>query len=42
MGTLREVKCGQQVQVTKLSGSGAVKRRIMDNGYHKGDADFCT
>ena len=36
MGTLRDVKCGQQVQVTKLTGSGAVKRRIMDMGITKG------
>lgn len=40
MGTLREVKCGQQVQVTKLSGSGAVKRRIMDMGITKGTQIF--
>ncbi len=40
MGTLREVKCGQQVQVTKLSGSGAVKRRIMDMGITRGTQIF--
>lgn len=40
MGTLREVRCGQQVQVTKLLGSGAVKRRIMDMGITKGTQIF--
>ena len=30
MKTLKEVKCGQTVKVTKLTGSGPVKRRIMD------------
>ena len=40
MGTLREVTCGQQVQVTKLSGSGAVKRRIMDMGITRGTQIF--
>ncbi len=36
MRTLREVKCGETVKVTKLNGSGAVKRRIMDMGITKG------
>ena len=36
MGTLREVPCGQTVKVTKLSGEGPVKRRIMDMGITKG------
>ena len=36
MKTLKEVKCGQTVQVTKLTGSGPVKRRIMDMGITKG------
>ncbi len=40
MGTLRDVKCGQQVQVIKLTGSGAVKRRIMDMGITKGTEIF--
>jgi ferrous iron transport protein A len=30
--TLREVKPGQTVRVTKLQGEGPVKRRIMDMG----------
>ena len=34
--TLREVKTGQTVTVTKLLGEGAVKRRIMDMGITKG------
>ena len=36
MKTLKEVKCGQTVMVTKLTGSGPVKRRIMDMGITKG------
>ena len=36
MKTLREVACGQTVTVKKLSGAGAVKRRIMDMGITKG------
>ena len=36
MLTLKEVKCGQTVTVTKLNGVGAVKRRIMDKGITKG------
>lgn len=34
--TLREAKIGQTVSVRKLSGEGAVKRRIMDMGITKG------
>jgi ferrous iron transport protein A len=34
--TLREVKVGETVKVVKLSGEGAVKRRIMDMGITKG------
>lgn len=34
--TLKEVKIGQTVRVTKLNGEGAVKRRIMDMGITKG------
>jgi len=34
--TLREVKVGETVKVTKLNGEGAVKRRIMDMGITKG------
>ena len=36
MKTLREVKIGETVKVLKLSGEGAVKRRIMDMGLTKG------
>lgn len=34
--TLKDVKCGQTVTVTKLNSEGAVKRRIMDMGITKG------
>jgi len=34
--TLKDVKPGETVTVTKLSGEGAVKRRIMDMGITKG------
>lgn len=34
--TLREVPCGKTVKVTKLTGDGPVKRRIMDMGITKG------
>lgn len=36
MKTLREAKNGETVTVVKLSGTGAVKRRIMDMGITKG------
>lgn len=36
MKTLRQVKIGQTVQVVRLHGEGAVKRRIMDMGITKG------
>ena len=36
MKTLKEVKCGETVKVTKLTGVGAVERRIMDMGITKG------
>lgn len=36
MRTLRDVKIGETVKVTRLNGSGAVKRRIMDMGITKG------
>lgn len=36
MKTLKEVKIGETVKVTKISGQGAVKRRIMDMGLTKG------
>ena len=34
--TLREVTPGSKVKVTKLTGEGPVKRRIMDMGITKG------
>ena len=34
--TLRDVKVGQTVHVRKLSGEGAIRRRIMDMGITKG------
>lgn len=36
MKTLKEAKVGETVKVVKLSGEGAVKRRIMDMGITKG------
>lgn len=36
MKTLKEVACGQKVKVKKLTGTGPVKRRIMDMGITKG------
>lgn len=36
--TLRNVKVGQTVQVTRLNGEGALRRRIMDMGITKGTA----
>ena len=35
MKTLKEVACGETVTVTKLTGEGPVKRRIMDMGITK-------
>ena len=36
METLKNAKIGSTVQVVKLHGEGAVKRRIMDTGITKG------
>ena len=36
MRTLKEVPCGESVKVVKLTGEGAVKRRIMDMGITRG------
>lgn len=36
MKTLRDVKVGETCRVAKLTGEGAVKRRIMDMGITKG------
>ena len=36
MKTLKDTKVGETVKVVKLTGEGAVKRRIMDMGMTKG------
>ena len=36
MRTLKQVKCGETVSVVKLTGEGALNRRIMDMGITKG------
>ena len=36
MMTLKEIKCGETVKVTKIQGEGPVRRRIMDMGITKG------
>lgn len=36
MKTLKDAKVGDTVQVVKLHGAGAIKRRIMDMGITKG------
>ena len=36
MKTLRDVKVGETVTIRKITGEGAVKRRIMDMGLTKG------
>ena len=36
MRTLKEIPCGESVKVVKLTGEGAVKRRIIDMGITKG------
>ena len=36
MATLKDVKVGESATVAKLSGTGALKRRIMDMGLTKG------
>ena len=40
MKTLKEIKCGQTAQVAKLTGEGALKRRIMDMGITRGTEIF--
>ena len=40
MGTLRDVKCGQTVTVRKLTGEGALRRRIMDMGITRGTSIY--
>jgi ferrous iron transport protein A len=36
MATLRDARPGDKVRVAKISGEGAVKRRIMDMGITRG------
>lgn len=36
MNTLKEIKVGTTVNVVKINGEGAVRRRIMDMGITKG------
>ena len=36
MRTLKEVRIGETVRVTRINGEGAVKRRIMDMGITRG------
>ena len=36
MQTLKAAKCGDTVRVVKITGAGAIKRRIMDMGITKG------
>lgn len=36
MSTLKNVKCGETAKVLKVTGSGPLKRRIMDMGITKG------
>ena len=36
MKPLKDAKVGETVKVTKLTGEGAIKRRIMDMGITKG------
>lgn len=38
--TLKDVKSGKTVRITKISGEGAIKRRIMDMGLTKGTEVF--
>lgn len=36
MASLKDVKVGQSCTISKLTGEGAIKRRIMDMGLTKG------
>ncbi len=40
MKTLKETACGETVTVSRLNGTGALKRRIMDMGITKGTDIF--
>ena len=36
MLTLKDIDCGKTVKVAKITGEGAIKRRVMDMGITKG------
>ncbi len=36
MKTLRQAKCGESLTVQRVTGEGAIRRRIMDMGITKG------
>lgn len=36
MSTLKDIKCGETVNVKKIDGEGAIRRRIMDMGITRG------
>ena len=40
MRTLKEVRVGETVKVTRINGSGPLRRRIMDMGIIKGTDIF--
>ncbi|MEE3392931.1 MAG: ferrous iron transport protein A [Lachnospiraceae bacterium] len=40
MKTLKEAKVGETVKVKRLTGEGALKRRVMDMGITKGSEIF--
>ena len=40
MRTLKDVRVGETVTVTKVSGSGPLRRRIMDMGIIRGTSVF--
>ena len=40
MKTLKDAKVGETLTVTKITGVGAVKRRIMDMGITKGTSVY--
>ena len=40
MKTLKQAKVGETVKVVKLTGQGAVKRRIMDMGISIGSEGY--
>ena len=40
MKTLKDVKVGETVRITRINGAGPTKRRIMDMGMTKGTEVF--